>query len=203
MCEMAYQPEQRYELVETYAVPTDRSIFDQAQQLLGPDGRLYEQSLEEPIPQGSNVSPQLEPLVTDTFADYPWVGNYPELSPVSGKRSVREAVVNQNVAEDARSTYSIKYGSTANSGNPPKWAPASWPQSETSSADAWKLRWQEAQQSGLRRGKTRKIKLVQNAVLSADYPVPSAIQNAVQAKYRKDLEGGSEEFTHMRCESHP
>lgn len=46
---------------------------------------------------------------------------------------------------------------------------------------------------------TRKVKLVQGSVLSADYPVPSAIQNAIQAKYRNDLESGSEEFTHMRC----
>jgi chitin synthase len=35
-------------------------------------------------------------------------------------------------------------------------------------------------------------------VLSIDYPVPSAIQNAVLPQYRQDLEGGSEEFTHMR-----
>lgn len=50
---------------------------------------------------------------------------------------------------------------------------------------------------GLQRRTTRKIKLVQGSVLSADYPVPSAIQNAVQAKHRA-LEGGHEEFTHMR-----
>ena len=50
----------------------------------------------------------------------------------------------------------------------------------------------------MKRYATRKVKLVQGSVLSVDYPVPSAIQNAVQAKYRSDLEGGSEEFTHMR-----
>ena len=50
----------------------------------------------------------------------------------------------------------------------------------------------------VKRSATRKLKLVQGAVLSADYPVPSAIQNAVQAKYRNDLESGSEEFTHLR-----
>ncbi|KAJ5190873.1 Chitin synthase C [Penicillium cinerascens] len=45
---------------------------------------------------------------------------------------------------------------------------------------------------------TRRIKLVHGTVLSVDYPVPSAIRNAVQAKYR-DLEGDpSEEFTHLR-----
>jgi hypothetical protein len=50
----------------------------------------------------------------------------------------------------------------------------------------------------LQRGMTRKIKLVQGKVLSADYPVPSVVQNAIQAKYRNDLDG-SEEFTHMSC----
>jgi chitin synthase len=68
--------------------------------------------------------------------------------------------------------------------------------SDTSSTEAWRQR--QAPSSGLRRYATRKVKLVQGSVLSVDYPVPSAIQNAVQAKYRNDLEGGSEEFTHMR-----
>jgi chitin synthase len=53
--------------------------------------------------------------------------------------------------------------------------------------------------TSLKRYATRKVKLVKGSVLSVDYPVPSAIQNAVEAKYRNDLEGGSEEFTHMRC----
>lgn len=75
--------------------------------------------------------------------------------------------------------------------------------SETSSTEAWRQR--QAPGGGnpgggnLRRYATRKVKLVQGSVLSVDYPVPSAIQNAIQAKYRNDLEGGSEEFTHMRC----
>lgn len=52
----------------------------------------------------------------------------------------------------------------------------------------------------LRRYPTRRVKLVHRTVLSVDYPVPSAIRNAVQPKYR-DLEGNpTEEFTHMRCE---
>lgn len=77
--------------------------------------------------------------------------------------------------------------------------------SETSSTEAWRQRQAPGGPSGgggggLRRYATRKVKLVQGSVLSVDYPVPSAIQNAIQAKYRNDLEGGSEEFTHMRCE---
>ncbi|KAI5812360.1 chitin synthase-domain-containing protein [Pyronema omphalodes] len=64
-----------------------------------------------------------------------------------------------------------------------------------SSTEAWRQRQAPA---SLRRYGTRKIRL-QQQVLSIDYPVPSAIQNAVQAKYRQpDVEGGSEEFTHMR-----
>ncbi|VBB75132.1 Putative Glycosyltransferase Family 2 [Podospora comata] len=50
---------------------------------------------------------------------------------------------------------------------------------------------------GLKRYATRKVKLVQGSVLSIDYPVPSAIRNAVQPKYR-DVEGQNEEFFKMR-----
>ena len=71
------------------------------------------------------------------------------------------------------------------------------PYTRPNSTEAWKER-QAPNQSNLRRYATRRIKLVQNTVLSIDYPVPSAIQNAVQPKYRQNLEGGSEEFTHMR-----
>lgn len=80
-------------------------------------------------------------------------------------------------------------------------AASPYSRSETSSTEAWKQRQQPGggMAGGLKRGLTRKVKLVQGSVLSADYPVPSAIQNAVQAKYRNDLESGSEEFTHMRC----
>lgn len=70
--------------------------------------------------------------------------------------------------------------------------------SETSSTEAWRQR-QTAGAGGLHRYNTRKVKLVHGSVLSVDYPVPSPIQNDVQAKYREDLESGSEEFTHMRC----
>ena len=85
----------------------------------------------------------------------------------------------------------------------PNRVPSPYQRSETSSTEAWRQRQQPggavAAAGGLKRGMTRKVKLVQGSVLSADYPVPSAIQNAIQAKYRNDLESGSEEFTHMRC----
>lgn len=75
--------------------------------------------------------------------------------------------------------------------------PSPYNRSETSSTEAWRQRQAPA---GIVRYKTRKIKLRAGQALSIDHPVPSAIQNAIQAKYRQaDVEGGSEEFTHMRC----
>jgi chitin synthase len=53
----------------------------------------------------------------------------------------------------------------------------------------------------LRHG-TRKIKLVKGSILSADYPVPSAIKNAIQPEYRDLEDGFSEEFTNLRCMSY-
>ena len=81
--------------------------------------------------------------------------------------------------------------------------PSPYNRSETSSTEAWRQR--QAPTTGLRRYATRKIKLTAGQALSIDHPVPSAIQNAIQTKYRQsDIEGGSEEFTHMRCnEPHP
>ena len=77
-------------------------------------------------------------------------------------------------------------------------APSPYDARDSGSTEAWRQR-QIPGATGLKRYATRKVKLVQGSVLSVDYPVPSAIQNAVQAKYRNDLERGSEEFTHMRC----
>lgn len=66
--------------------------------------------------------------------------------------------------------------------------------------DDWMQRQRQVapQGSGLKRSRTRKVKLVQGSVLSANYPVPSAIQNAVETCYR-DAEGiDEEEFTQLR-----
>ncbi|KAI5459329.1 chitin synthase 1 [Mariannaea sp. PMI_226] len=49
---------------------------------------------------------------------------------------------------------------------------------------------------GLKRYNTRKVKLVKGSVLSIDYPVPSAVKNAIQPKYRETE--GAEEFLKMR-----
>lgn len=108
-------------------------------------------------------------------------------------------------AHDGSDVYSATggYNDPAADFGAPQRAPSPYQRSETSSTEAWRARQQPggavAAAGGLKRGMTRKVKLVQGSVLSADYPVPSAIQNAIQAKYRNDLESGSEEFTHMRC----
>jgi len=65
------------------------------------------------------------------------------------------------------------------------------------SMDEWRRR--QAPQ-GLRRYATRKVKLQHGQVLSIDYPVPSAVQNAIQTKYKApDDDAAANEFTHMRC----
>ncbi|KAL1961422.1 hypothetical protein VTO42DRAFT_150 [Malbranchea cinnamomea] len=101
----------------------------------------------------------------------------------------------QTMTQYPDSSYGHTLGSDGGFGVPAR-VPSPYTRSETSSTEAWRQR--QAPQGNLRRYATRKVKLVQGSVLSVDYPVPSAIQNAVQAKYRNDLEGGSEEFTHMR-----
>lgn len=72
------------------------------------------------------------------------------------------------------------------------------PASTVGGEEGWAAR--QGGGGGLGRSKTRRVKLQkghQGGVLSLDYPVPSAIKNAVQAKYR-DAEGATEEFTKMR-----
>lgn len=69
---------------------------------------------------------------------------------------------------------------------------------DASAPDSWRQR-QTPAPSALRRYPTRRINLVQGSVLSVDYPVPSAIRNAIQPKYRDAGEGFTEEFTHLRC----
>lgn len=72
------------------------------------------------------------------------------------------------------------------------------PASTVNDENAFLARQQTTKKAGgLGRSKTRKVKLQQGGVLSIDYPVPSAIKNATQEKYR-DAEGGSDEFTKMR-----
>ena len=77
--------------------------------------------------------------------------------------------------------------------------PASHRMSSVDTDEAWSRRQNPnaAPAGGLKRYATRKIKLVQGSVLSIDYPVPSAIRNAVQPQYRNE-EGNNEEFMKMR-----
>lgn len=137
---------------------------------------------------GPDVRPQSTYSLTETYA--------------SDATTTRYA----GQAHEGSDVYSATHGYDPQSEfGAPHRAPSPYARSETSSTEAWRQRQQPGGGAaggggGLKRGMTRKVKLVQGSVLSADYPVPSAIQNAIQAKYRNDLESGSEEFTHMRCE---
>lgn len=50
----------------------------------------------------------------------------------------------------------------------------------------------------MKRTRTRKVKLVQGSILSIDYPVPSAVQNAIEPQYRNAEGAYDEEFTKLR-----
>ncbi|KAF2635387.1 chitin synthase G [Massarina eburnea CBS 473.64] len=131
--------------------------------------------------QGHDVRPQSTYSLTETYAsDAPTTQYAPKSTTGSDVYSVSGGYDPAN-----------EYGAPARATSP-------YSRSETSSTADWRQRQQPGGGMGLKRGMTRKVKLVQGSVLSADYPVPSAIQNAIQAKYRNDLESGSEEFTHMR-----
>jgi chitin synthase len=85
---------------------------------------------------------------------------------------------------------------------PPLRTASPYARSETSSSDGWRARAQPggpaAKNGGLQRNATRRVRLVQGTVLSADYPVPSAIKNSVQQRFKNDPDVAAEEFTHMR-----
>ena len=145
--------------------------------------------------------------------NYPPQQQVPHQSPFEGPFDERPQsyALQESYTPDARTATSYSGSSTYTDQYPlpvtgeggmhaqfgPQRVPSPYSRSETSSTEAWRQR--QAPQN-LRRFNTRKVKLVQGSVFSTDYPVPSAIQNAIQAKYKnKDLEGGSEEFTHLRC----
>jgi len=58
--------------------------------------------------------------------------------------------------------------------------------------------WRQRQAPNLRRYGTRKVKLIGSGIFSTDYPVPSFVKNSIEEKHRADVEGASDEFTHMR-----
>ncbi|KAJ4358000.1 Chitin synthase, class 3 [Didymosphaeria variabile] len=63
--------------------------------------------------------------------------------------------------------------------------------------NSW-VRRQHTVRQGVKRSKTRKIKLVQGSILSVDYPVPSAVQNAIEPHHRNAEGTYDEEFTKLR-----
>lgn len=71
--------------------------------------------------------------------------------------------------------------------------------SQASGYDHWVRRHAPAPAGGLKRYPTRKVKLVQGSVLSIDYPVPSAILNSTQPRYKSGDLASDEEFAKMRC----
>ena len=139
-------------------------------------------------PDGYSLSetyadPNLTPSISYTNGEYPKQMSYSEQNTgyYSNRRDSAHIEEPQHI-----------YGGEARAPSP------MYSHTETDDTEAWRQRQKPGGPGGIRRYQTRKVKLQQGSVLSVEYPVPSAIQNSVQAKYRNDLESGSEEFTHMR-----
>lgn len=134
-------------------------------------------------PHAGISTPPIRPVSNYTLSET-YVGDQEKPPPVPSYNGYQD-----NYMQDPRTEFGV-----------PGRTPSPYERSDSGSTEAWRQR-QAPGANGLKRYATRKVKLIQGSVLSVDYPVPSAIQNAIQPKYRIDLEGGSEEFTHMRCES--
>ena len=122
--------------------------------------------------------------------------NTPPVRPVSAYSLTESYAPGATSAPAYSSEYNQGYGQPGQA-DPYARVDSPYSRADTNSTEAWRQR-QVPGAGGLKRYATRKVKLVQGSVLSVDHPVPSAIKNAIQKKYRDDLEGGSEEFSHMR-----
>ncbi|KAF2822923.1 chitin synthase [Ophiobolus disseminans] len=71
------------------------------------------------------------------------------------------------------------------------------PVSRTAS-EVWVQRQHTVHQTGVKRSKTRKVKLVQGSILSTNYPVPSAVSNSVEPRYLTAEGSNEEEFNQLR-----
>jgi len=128
-------------------------------------------------------------------------------TPSTAARPVSTYSLTESYAPGAATApYNSEYGGSTGyshqqDDNPYGRSESPYSRADTDSTEAWRQRQVPGGGGGggLKRFATRKVKLVQGSVLSVDHPVPSAIKNAIQQKYRADVEaGGSEEFSHMR-----
>ena len=107
-------------------------------------------------------------------------------------RSLQAAFASDSASHLSSSTASTLAGPYSN--------PTVGSRSSVSTFADWAHRQAPAAARGLGRKPTRKVKLQKGQAFSIEHPVPSAVQNAIQEKYRNDdIETGSNEFTHMRC----
>lgn len=146
------------------------------------------QPLEQTSPEIDEQEPFMQSLLPPSHSEHP---SEPSVS--SQNRYLRSYS-----DTTSRSTESYHRGTHVGKDSEP--AGSSNLDADSTSSKRWAQR-QTTAISTLRRYPTRRIKLVKGTVLSVDYPVPSAIRNAIEPKYRDLEEGQSEEFTHMRCKS--
>ncbi|KAK4946045.1 Chitin synthase, class 3 [Elasticomyces elasticus] len=162
--------------------PAGHISDDEAEHSLLHQNSAYQAPYDDPQPRSRPLTPGQESVYT---LNESYVGGDPSRVPVTGYNPQHTQPYGQPGGYDNDSQARFPTPGPTNPSDP------------TNTPEAWVER-QAPGYGTIKRYATRKVKLVQGSVLSIDYPVPSAIQNAIQSKYRSDLEGGSEEFTHMR-----
>ncbi|KAG9245071.1 chitin synthase 2 [Calycina marina] len=139
---------------------------------------------------------QHNPYQSSPFDDSHLGTNTPPVRPISAY-----SLTESYAPGAAPATYNSEYGASSgyqHDDDPYAPRPVSeYSRAESDTSEAWRQR--QVPGNGLKRFATRKVKLQQGNVLSIDNPVPSAIKNAIQKKYRVDSQGNAiEEFTHLR-----
>lgn len=175
LCDVANMISTRpdYELVETYSVPTGRASFDQAQRWPELGSQVNAKSHEGQQSVGSSYFQQLlEPCVT-TYANYLRRDDPSDISSVPGTSHVRRPVSDPNFVGLSR--YSFDYNTSVRYGYSSHQTPTPSSRGETSPGETLAVELEAGQQGRASRNGTRRIKLVEGQVLSADYPVTSAI----------------------------
>lgn len=201
------QRQRRRELTEAYDLPTSRASSAQALGLLEPDASVNNPLAESSSRPGNNLP--LSTLNKSNNTTDPDRGYYSisdeEIEPSQPlQRPYSHYSGATGLGYDLGETYSpdlnqirpvASYGySTERSSTSQR----AYGEAEHDAHTQWGR--QQIPSSGLRRTPTRRIKLVNNSVLSINYPVPSAVKNATQAKYRANLtDQEAEEFRDLRC----
>ncbi|KAL5393113.1 Chitin synthase, class 1 [Paraphaeosphaeria minitans] len=170
--ELPQSPSAATQVVAPDASPRQEHLPDVNHRLLDDDAHRQSQHYDPPPPLSSKYSFDQE-------------SHYDQPRPLSSSYSLADAESHGYSSNDGP-VGTESHGYSSNDG-------------PVRTENSWVQRQQTVRQgAGVKRSKTRKIKLVQGSILSVDYPVPSAVQNAIEPRHRNAEGSFDEEFTKLR-----